>query len=74
MNESEFVVRCYEKGELAQLFFPNLDKKAAGKKLRRWMCRCTPLMEELQNEAYCLNARSFSAREVRCIVYYLGEP
>lgn len=74
VREPEFVVRCYEKGELALLFFPSLGRKAAGKKLRRWMCRCRPLMEALQGEAYCLNSRYYSAREVRAIVHYLGEP
>ena len=29
MEQNEFKVRCYEKGELAQLYFPNLDKRRA---------------------------------------------
>ncbi len=74
IQDADFKVRCYEKGELAQLFFPTLNRKTAGRKLKRWMDRCKPLMEEIQNEAYNRNCRYFSAREVRAIVYYLGEP
>ena len=74
MELVKFEVRCYEKGELAQLYFPYLPKKAAGQKLRRWMQRCALLTKELETISYNLNNRYFSAREVRLIVYYLGEP
>lgn len=74
MEITDFKVRCYEKGELASLYFPNLDKRRAGQKLRRWMYRCAPLMDELGQISYYPACRCFSAREVRLIIYYLGEP
>ncbi len=74
MEQNEFKMRCYEKGELAQLYFPNLDKRRAVQKLRRWIYRCLPLMDELEHASYHPACRCFSTREVRLIVYYLGEP
>ena len=43
-------------------------------KLRRWMRNCMPLMEELMAGDFHPKMKMFSAREVRLIVRYLGEP
>jgi hypothetical protein len=67
-------VRCYDKHRLAQLYFPELSAAAAVDKLRRWIRRCSPLMEELRRVSFCPKSKMFSAREVRLIFYYLGEP
>ena len=49
MEHLEFVVKCYNKQELAQMYFPDLTIRASVNKLRRWMrrfdsrfCRRTP--------------------------------
>ena len=47
MEHSEFVVKCYNKQELAQMYFPDLTIRASVNKLRRWMRRCKPLMNEI---------------------------
>ena len=44
MEHSDFVVKCYNKQELAQMYFPDLTIRASVNKLRRWMRRCKPLM------------------------------
>ena len=67
MEHSEFVVKCYNKQELAQMYFPDLTIRASVNKLRRWMRKCKPLMDEIL-------ATAFSVREVRLITYYLGKP
>jgi hypothetical protein len=67
-------VRCYDKYRLAQMYFPELSPNAAVDKLRRWIRRCAPLMAELQRVAFYPKSKIFSAREVRLIFYYLGEP
>ena len=36
MEHSEFVVKCYNKQELAQMYFPDLTIRASVNKLRRW--------------------------------------
>ena len=47
MEEVKFYVRCYDKIELARMYFPNLSNPVSVAKLRRWMRNCMPLMEEL---------------------------
>ena len=44
MEHSKFVVKCYNKQELAQMYFPDLTIRASVNKLRRWMRRCKPLI------------------------------
>lgn len=74
MNDSGMVVKCYLKSELAGLYFPDLSADSAVRKLMRWIKRCTDLMDELLKLDYRPASHTFSAREVRLIVYYLGEP
>ena len=37
MEHLEFVVKCYNKQELAQMYFPDLTIRASVNKLRRWI-------------------------------------
>lgn len=74
MEEIKFSVRCYNKVELARMYFPNLSNSVAVAKLRRWMRNCTPLMEELVNGDFHPKLKMYSAREVRLITHFLGEP
>ena len=37
MEEVKFYVRCYDKIELARMYFPNLSNPVSVAKLRRWM-------------------------------------
>lgn len=74
MRNSNFIVKCYEKQELAQMYFPDVSVRVAVNKLRRWMRKCRPLMNEILSTDFHPNAKAFSVREVRLIVYYMGEP
>lgn len=74
MEEIRFSVRCYDKEELARMYFPRLSHPVSVAKLRRWMRNCAPLMEELLAGDFHPKLKMFSAREVRLIVHYLGEP
>ena len=74
MEEVRFCVRCYDKIELARMYFPNLSNPVSVAKLRRWMRNCMRLMEELTAGDFHPKLKMFSAREVRLIVRYLGEP
>ena len=47
MNQPDFVVKCYNKQDLAQMYFPDITVRASVNKLRRWMRRCQPLMDEI---------------------------
>lgn len=74
MNQPIFVLKCYNKQELAQMYFPDLNTRASVNKLRRWMRKCRPLMDEILATDFHPNTKAFSVREVRLIAYYLGKP
>lgn len=75
MEEIKFSIRCYDKVELAKMYFPRLSNPVSVAKLRRWMRNCPALMEELEeNGTFHPKLKMFSAREVRLIVRYMGEP
>ena len=68
MEHSEFVVKCYNKQELAQMYFPDLTIRASVNKLRRWMRRCKPLMNEILSTDFIRRQGIFCERGT---AYYL---
>ena len=58
MEEVKFYVRCYDKIELARMYFPNLSNPVSVAKLRRWMRNCMPLMEENEN-VQCAGSQAY---------------
>ena len=75
IREKDFVLRPYTKKELAMRFFPDTAcPRTATAHLVRWIKRCTPLSRQLEACGYRNTAKWLSAREVRLIVEYLGEP
>ena len=70
----EFIIRTYTKKELALMYFPESYPRTAVNHLMAWIHLCTPLWEELQKMGYCKTSKSFSPKQVKAIVYYLGEP
>ena len=74
MNQEGFIVKCYDKRELAQMYFPHSAARVAVNRLRRWMLRCEPLMAEIEATDFHPKTKAFSVREVRIIAYYLGKP
>lgn len=74
MKEAEFEIRCYDKSELARFYFPTLSETAAVDKLRRWIRKCRPLMEEIEDADFRPKMKMFTGREVRLITRYLGDP
>lgn len=75
-KEEKFKVRCYGKSELAMMYFPYLRPEIALQKLKRWIRKCKTLLQELTKEEYGYRAsdKNYTAREVKLIVHYLGEP
>lgn len=75
MAETSFRVRPYSKRELAQLYFPDTKRiDTAVTNLRHLMQRNPFLMEELREAGYRPHDKSFTPRQVRILVSYLGEP
>jgi len=69
-----FEIRTYGKGELAQLYCPNVTIGAARKKLKVWMNYYPNLMDELRSIGYSDVSRSLTPAQVKLIVDALGEP
>ena len=68
------IKRFYSKGELAQAYFPSLQKKSSTTQLWRWIRRCAPLYARLLETGYNPYDRAFSVRQTELIFEYLGEP
>ena len=67
-------IRAFGKGELAQLYCPNITTAAARKKLMQWINLYPNLMDDLHRAGFSEAARSFTPAQVRLIVEALGEP
>ena len=74
MMIEDFKIRMYTKKELALMYFPESMPRTAVNHLMVWIRRCTPLWEELQMMGYSKTSKSFSPKQVKAIVEYLGEP
>ena len=68
------IIKSYPKSELALLYFPGSDPHVALNRLNSWIKRCQPLADALAGCNQSRFAKFFSARSVRLIVEYLGEP
>lgn len=73
-EEKTFIVRAYDKAELAELYSPGRSAAAALQTLYRWMQRNITLKEELNEAGYNKFRHSFLKHEVAIIVKHLGEP
>ena len=74
MNMEDFKIRMYTKKELALMYFPESIPRTAVNHLMAWIHLCTPLWDELLKMGYCKTSKSFSPKQVKAIVEYLGEP
>ena len=77
MNQEEkaFIIRAYDKAELAELYSPGANcPRQPCKTLYRWMRRNMLLQEELNEAGYNKFRHSFLKHEVAIIVRHLGEP
>lgn len=73
-NEETFIIQPYLKLELAQMYSPNLSPAGAMNKLGLWIRRNPELYRLLYNGREGKNDITFSIRQVRLLVEYLGEP
>ena len=74
MNMEEFIIRTYTKKELALMYFPESYPRTAVNHLMAWIHLCIPLWNELLDMGYRKTSKSFSPKQVKAIVEYLGEP
>lgn len=67
-------VRSYGRTQLAKIYFPDMSRDAAYRKLKSWITGCKDLMQELAKLGYNWHNRSFTPAQVAVIYEYLGEP
>lgn len=73
-EEEKFVVKSYLKADLAVLYNPHLPVVYAMRKLRGWIRVNAPLYALMYQGGEGKNDHSYSRRQVRLIVEYIGEP
>ena len=66
--------RPMSKSELSRLYAPNLKPKSALNRLAAWIQHNPDLVAALHETHYEVRQQIFSARQVRLIFEYLGEP
>ena len=69
-----FAIRAYTKKELALLYFPDSTPGTAVKHLMVTIRRNDMLWDELQAMGYYNRRKTFTPREVRAIIDWLGAP
>ncbi|MBO4752450.1 MAG: DUF4248 domain-containing protein [Bacteroidales bacterium] len=73
-NRNDFTIRAYSKKELALIFFPDSAPRTAVNHLMAMIRGCDMLWDELQGMGYYNKRKTFTPREVRAIVEWLGVP
>lgn len=73
-KDERFIIRTYEKAELAHLYNPNMPLVSAMRKLRAWIWRNRQLTDALTATGENKRDHSYTPRQVSLIVAVLGEP
>lgn len=66
--------RPMSKGQLAQLYAPDLKPGSAVNRLMKWIAMQPELLERLRQSGYEPRLRVFTVRQVELIFQYLGQP
>lgn len=73
-KDTDRLLRAMGKGELAQLYLPQLSPHSALNRLMEWMNGHPGLMRELKDTGYRTKQRLLTPLQVGIIIKYLGEP
>lgn len=69
-----FKIRTYGRTELAQLYCPTMNPRAAFRKLMHWIDLYPHLNDHLADLGYLPHQRTYTPAQVKLIVEALGEP
>lgn len=67
-------IRSYGRTQLAKLYFPDMSRDAAYRKMKGWITGCKDLVDALSHSGYNWRNRTFTPVQVALIFEYLGEP
>lgn len=69
------ILKKMKRRDLAKMYFPEMSDVEAVRSLRRWIEGCPKLMSALEELSMPFKkSRNLSARQVRIIMEYLGDP
>jgi hypothetical protein len=74
MKDETFKPRTMSISELAQLYFPQITVRSAGRVLREWIFSDLQLLEQLHANGYINGKRVLTPKQVEIIVTRIGEP
>jgi len=60
--------------DLALQYFPKSTKRSAVTQLRRWIVKCKPLTERLEQLSFHKGQRILTPLQYQAVIDYLGEP
>jgi hypothetical protein len=73
-KEEKFVIRPYLKEALAVKYHPDMQPKAAMRKMRRWINLNPELKRKLTEAQMGIRPHYYTSRQVAILVEFLGEP
>lgn len=73
-EEQKFQYRSYGKGELATLYFPNIQQQSAVDQFNEWIATAPGLKERLLATGMNPRSRHYTPAQVRLILEVLDEP
>ena len=67
MNEKKFEIKAYYKSELAMIYFPQMTRRGATRRLNNWL-------RINKNLAYLVDVYDLTPNQVQQIVDEVGDP
>jgi hypothetical protein len=74
MKEHEFIIKPYLKEDLAMMYHPQMQPKAAMAKMRRWINLNPELKRRVQEAQISVQTHHYTSRQIAVLVEFLGEP
>lgn len=74
LNDEKFRIRTMVITDLAMLYFPELGKESARKKLKQFIREDRDLFKALKSAHFRKRQRTLTPRQVKILVEFLGEP
>ena len=72
--ENPFKIKAYGVGELASLYFPDIEKRSASNQFRKWIVKSKTLKSKLTNADWKEGQKLLTPKQVGILIEFLGEP
>lgn len=72
--EKKFEIRTFGYGELAQLYFPNIEKESASRMFSQWIYSCPELVQKLIEASWKKRSKYFTPKQVKILIGHFDAP